>query len=203
MGGIHDHADAMPLGIRQNGLLDFRRNDRIGRLQRGDGCDGSRAAQLVHIEIGYADPAHYALALQLRHGRPAFLDIFFRLGPVNLIQVDRVQLKTAKAGFHFAADGVRLEALANLAALVPHAFALGEDQRFAGAALKRAGHHFFGMAQAVDRGRVDPVQPRVQRGVDGRYRFVVVLRSPGESPTPAAHGPRADANGREVHVAVA
>src|ERR1022692_3906443 len=42
----------------------------------------------------------------------------------------------------------------------------------------------------------------VQRGVDGRHGFVIVLRSPGESPTAAAHRPSADADGRDVHVAV-
>src|ERR1035438_9339101 len=155
------------------------------------------------FEIGYADPAHFALALKLGHGRPAFLDILFRFGPVNLVEVDGVQLETAQAGFDFAADGIRLQALANFAALVPHAFALGEDERFAGAAFERASHDFFGMAQAVDRGGVDPVEPRIQRSVDGRHGFVVVLRSPGERPTAAAHGPSADADGREVHVAVA
>jgi hypothetical protein len=122
---------------------------------------------------------------------------------VNLIEIDYVQLETAQAGFHLTADGVRFQALADFAALVPHPLAIGKDERFAGAAFQRARHHFFGMAQTMDRGRIDPVDSGVQRGVDGRPGFVVVMRSPGESPTAAAHRPRADADGRDLHVAVA
>ena len=43
----------------------------------------------------------------------------------------------------------------------------------------------------------------VERRVDGGNRFVVILRSPGERPSSAAHGPRAHADGRQLHIAVA
>src|SRR6202034_1891983 len=70
-----------------------------------------------------------------------------------------------------------------------------------GAAPQCARHHFFGMAQPIDCGRIDPVQAGVQSGVNGGNGFVVVLRSPGESPPPTAHGPCANADRREFEVA--
>src|ERR1700691_881946 len=202
-GRIYDDANPIRLRVRQNRLFDFACQHRIGRLQRCNGRDGLRAAHFVRIEIGHTDPAHFAFALKLRHGGPAFLDVRVRLGPVYLVEVDNVQLETAQAGFRFGADGVRFQALANLAALVPNALAFGKHEWFAGAALQRAGYYLFGMAQAVDRGRVDPVDARIQRGVYGRYGLVGVLRAPGESPTAATHGPCAGADGRNVHIAVA
>ena len=68
---------------------------------------------------------------------------------------------------------------------------------------QRPRHHFFGMAQPVDGGRIDPVHAAIERRVDGGDGFVVVLRSPGERPSAAAHRPRADADGRQFHIAVA
>jgi hypothetical protein len=43
----------------------------------------------------------------------------------------------------------------------------------------------------------------IERGMDGVYRFRIVLRSPPERPTTASHGPRAHADRRQFHIAVA
>ena len=59
------------------------------------------------------------------------------------------------------------------------------------------------MAQAVDGGGIDPVHAAIERRVDGGDGFVVVLRSPGERPSAAAHRPGADADRRQFHIAVA
>jgi len=39
-------------------------------VERGDRRNGLGALQLFHIEMGYTDPAHFALTLQLRHRGP-------------------------------------------------------------------------------------------------------------------------------------
>ena len=112
-------------------------------------------------------------------------------------------MQAAQARLALAADGVGLEALVDLAVLVPVALALGEDVRPVASALERPRHDFLGMAEAVHGGGVDPIDAAVERRVDGGDRLVVVLRSPGEGPAAAADRPRADADGRQLHVAVA
>src|SRR5258708_4703371 len=59
------------------------------------------------------------------------------------------------------------------------------------------------MAEPVDRGRVDPVDPGVQPGVNGGDGIVIVLRPPPECPVAAAYGPRANPDTRDRQVAVA
>ena len=99
------------------------------------GAIGADALHLRDIEIRHADPAHLALLLAVGQRAPALFDIFLGLGPVDLIEVDDVHFEAAQAGFALAADGIRLQALVDLAVLVPVALALGEDVRAVGASL--------------------------------------------------------------------
>ena len=59
----------------------------------------------------------------------------------------------------------------------------GPDQVFS------ARHDFFGVAEAVDSGSVDPVHAQFKGAVDRGDRVVVVLCSPRELPARAADGP--------------
>jgi hypothetical protein len=121
---------------------------------------------------------------------------------VDLIQVDDVQLEAAKTGFHFAPNRFRFETLADLAPFVPHPLAFREDVRPVGTSSQRAGDDFFRMPQAVNGSRVDPVDAAVERGLNGCDRLVVVLRSPGKSPSAAANGPRTHTDARDHHVGI-
>ena len=78
----------------------------------------------------------------------------------------------------------------------------GLGQWYASMDLKQL-RYFLGVAESVDGGGIDPIHTVVERGVDGADGFVVVLGSPGECPSAAAHCPGADADGGEVHIAVA
>ena len=80
--------------------------------------------------------------------------------------------------------------------------ALGKDIRLVAGRLKRAGNDFFGVAEAVDRGGVDPVDAEVEGAMNRGDGFIVVLRSPGEFPVAAADGPRAKADRCELKVGV-
>jgi hypothetical protein len=45
-----------------------------------------------------------ALLFELGQGCPAFLDVFLRLGPVDLVQIDDVDLEPSQAGVYFLPD---------------------------------------------------------------------------------------------------
>ena len=78
--------------------------------------------------------------------------------------------------------------------LVPAAFALGGDQRALAQAAERMSHDLLGVAQAVDRRGVNPIDAQFQGTVNGADGFRVILRSPTELPIAAAHGPSAKAD---------
>ncbi len=86
--------------------------------------------------------------------------------------------------------------------LAPRAFALGEDVGLGRDAFKRSRHHLLGMAQTINRRGVDPVEAGFEPGADCGNRLAVVLRSPGESPASAAHGPGANTHGSDHQIAV-
>ncbi len=71
----------------------------IWRLERGDGSDGLGALHLGDAEVGDADPADFAFALEVGHGGPAFFDLVFGHGPVDLVEVDDIELEAAETCF--------------------------------------------------------------------------------------------------------
>ena len=81
--------------------------------------------------------------------------------------------------------------------------ALGEHVGPLGQAAQRAADDLLGAAEAV-RGRgVDPVDPELQRPVDGRDRLVILLWSPAELPATAADGPGAEADAADLQAGLA
>jgi hypothetical protein len=89
------------------------------------------------------------------------------------------------------ADPPRILALA-----VTDDAALGEDQRplVSRQPAQRVADHRLGMAVAIDGGRVDPIDPEIDRMGDGRNRLGIVLRPPHVP----AHRPRPDPQPRDV-----
>ena len=154
-----------------------------------------KAADRPIRSFGWAD---LAFLPQLRHGGPALFDVLIRLRPMHLVEVDA---EPPRAGFALRPHRTGLEALADLTLLVSCAGALGEDIGTGRDSLDRAGDHFLGMAEAVDGGGVDPIHAFIESRADSRDGLVVVLRSLGEGPATASHGPGADPDGRDLQVA--
>jgi hypothetical protein len=123
-----------------------------------------------------------ALALERGHGRPALFDVLVRVGPVDLIEVDGIDLQPSQAGLAFPPDRLGLETVADLSALVPDHAALREDVRADGHAFESARDDLLRVAQPIDGRRVDPVDAGVQRLSYGRDGVTVVLTAPGELP---------------------
>src|SRR5207237_2012050 len=123
------------------------------------------------------------------HRGPALLDVLIRFGPVDLVEVEHVYLEPPQAGLAFAPDRIRLEAVPDLALLVPDHAAFGEDVGATTHPFEGAGDHLLGVAESVDGCGVNPVDAVVQRFPDRGHRVVVVLAAPGELPARAADGP--------------
>ena len=110
---------------------------------------------------------------------------------MDLVQIDDIHLQTAQAGFAFPPDGIGFR----LFRIWRFSFQMrshlvntyGRFER----PFESARHHFFRMAEAVNRGGIDPVDAAIQRGVDGRDRFVVVLgpQANAHPPPPMAQAP--------------
>ena len=110
---------------------------------------------------------------------------------MDLVEINRLDAQAPQAGLAFATHAGGAEAFADLALVVPHPAALGEDVRPVPHAVQGAGDDLLGMPEAVDRGGVDPVDAGVEGLVDRRDAVAVVLAAPAEGPTAAADGPGA------------
>src|SRR5579863_7265821 len=87
---------------------------------------------------------------------------------------------------------------------IPAQAALGKNVRLlARPGFKRPGNDLFGMPQPINRSSIDPVDAQFQRPVNGRYRIIVVLRSPRELPATAADSPRSIPNRGDVQIGLA
>jgi hypothetical protein len=127
--------------------------------------------------------------LRLGQGAPTLFDIAIGHRPVNLIKVDGVDAQPPQARLTLTANRVGLQSTADLARFIPHARALREYVRPDGSPSQRARHHFFRMAQAVDRGGIDPIDAVVERRVDRRHGLRVILWANFHPPPPIAHAP--------------
>src|ERR1022692_3605204 len=143
-----------------------------------------------------------ALFLQFGHRGPSLLDVLVRVGPVDLIEVDRVHSEPSQTGLTLAPDRRALEAVTDLSLLIPSHAALGEDVRAFAHPCEGAGNHFLGVAQAIDRGGVDPVDAGIECFVDGGDGVAVVLTAPRELPTRAAGGPGPEADRGDEQVRI-
>src|SRR5713226_7213103 len=120
---------------------------------------------LLDTEVRNADMAHFSLLLQCGEGTPALFNIGIRIGPVDLIQVDDVNAEPFQTSFDFTPQRGGFEIMAHFPMLIPHQGTLGE---YIGplAPLDSLAYHGFRVAQAIDRGGIDPVDTHIQRAPD-------------------------------------
>ncbi len=127
--GVHwsvvNDSDAVLLAEGEDLGLDGSVDHGVGGLEGGDGGDFEGALHLGDTEVGDADPADLAFALEVGHGRPCLFDLFVGYGPMDLIEIDGVDLKAAQACFRLFTD--LLQGAGDLAFVVPDRTALCED----------------------------------------------------------------------------
>src|SRR5437868_7095893 len=101
--------------------------------------------------------AYEALLLQLGERRPSLLDVVVGDRPVNLVEVDRLHAEARQASFGLAQDRLALQAVHERATSFAKQRAFREHIRTLREAFERAADDLLGMAEAVRRGGVDPV----------------------------------------------
>ena len=209
-GGIDDDADAVPQREGENRGFNIPRQKRVGRLEGGDGSDLLGSLHLLGVEIGNADVADLSLCFEFGHFAHGFLNRAWRrafraafpCGPVNLIEIDSIDVQSPQAGFGFAANGGCLEVVRDLSFFIPYQTALGENIGARAEALQRTAYYGFRMSEAVGGRGVDPVDAAVQTGADRGDGLLVVLRTPGEFPLASADGPGSNSNRGNFQVAL-
>ena len=163
------------------------------------------AGELLDVVVGQADGAQLAGVAGLDEDAPVVLDGGVVGGPVHLHEVDALDAEAAQGGVDLAAHRRRVAGapvgLHRVVGIGDQA-ELGEDVRTLVVAHpgQRLGDDLLGVAEAVDRGGVDPVDAQLDCAAHGRHRVGVVLRTPAERPTASADRPGAVADGRDLQV---
>lgn len=100
-----------------------------------------------------------------------------------MVEVNYIDGEATQAVFHFSPDRISLQRDTYLAMAVPGSAAFGEyvGSR-TGPVLERGADDLLRVPEAVDSGRVDPVDSEFERAMNGCDGVIVVLRSPCELP---------------------
>ena len=202
---VNDDPDVVIFAVGRNAGFDFAAEHRVGRLVARDRRDLGAALHLFRAIVRDADRADFARFLQIDHCLPGFFEcwavVFGR--PVNLVEIDDVDFQALQAVFAFLFDGSGGVNFRDGALVVPAHRALGENVRaIAFPFFESASDDFFRMAEAVDRGGVDPVDAEFERAVDCGDGVGFFLCAPGEGPASAADGPGAEADGRDHQIGI-
>src|SRR5215470_1189627 len=92
----------------------------------------------------------------------------------------------------------------DFAAGIPAQNTFCENVRFcAGPSFESAGDDFFGMADAVNGGGVDPIDAEFKGAMNRSDGIRVILRAPSEFPAGPAGGPSAETNGGDLQIGIA
>ena len=130
----------------------------ISRAGRRAGC-----AHLFGGKIRASDFAHFSGLYRVIQHLQRVGDRRARVRTMNLIQVDGVDLKSPQTGFESRAHIFWTGALPSFAHF--HSEFRGDD-RLLPAALERLSEKLFALAAAVNIGRIEKVDPRVERGIE-------------------------------------
>jgi len=137
------------------------------------------------------------------HSQPPLFNLGLGIRPVDLVEIDRIHPQSPQARFQLAAHGGSLQAVPDLALVVPHQAAFGKNVGTVCTSRDRFADDLFRVPQSVHGRGIDPVDAGIERHVDRRNRFLVLLPSPGEGPVAAAHRPCAHTDGSDLQVRVA
>ena len=160
-----------------------------------------RDVELVRSVVAQPDVRDLALVAQGDHRAPVVLDRGLVVGrPVHLQEVKALHLQAPQAVLDLLTHPLRGAGGEGLAVGIATHPALGEDVGTVGVRVRRqrTRDDLLGMAPAVDRCGVDPVDAELEGAVDRGDRRIVVLGSP--APAPRATGsPRTKPDPGDVH----
>jgi hypothetical protein len=93
--------------------------------------------------------------------------------------------------------------VADFTAVIPNHAALRENKWLPGDALERPRDDFLRMAQSINGGCIDPIDPRIKCLAKGEDGVAVILAAPAEFPAGATNGPSPQTQARDNQVRIA
>jgi len=157
----------------------------------------------IMMVISFIAAVGLALLLKLRQRLPSLFNLSFGVGPVNLIEINRLHTQTSQRVFQLLTERVRFEVAIDAAVLMPTHGALGENIGLFRGLLQSLRDNLFGVSKAIDSRSVNPINAQIERPLNGCNRFTVILSAPGILPIASANRPRAKTDWGEMEVGVA
>ena len=176
---VGDESDAELAQRGQDLLLGITRPHRVLGLQGGDRVHRVRPPDGGRCGLGQAEIAHLALGHELAHRPDRLLNRGVGVDAVLVVEVDVVDAEPLQRAVAGLADvlGAAVDGALGRVVGVAHDAELGGDDRLVAAPGQRlADEHLVGV-RPVHVGRVEEVDPELERPVDGGGRLVVVGRT--------------------------
>jgi hypothetical protein len=205
--GLHTiAAHSVLLADRQHFALDAAVQDGIGRLfhpetrQPAARRDPLRVHDLRDGKCRRSDRTHLPRAHQVGEGRQGLLDVGVRRRPVDQVEIDMVGLQSTQGCIELADEPASRIAL--VVRIVAHGkVRLGGQHDVVAPPLESLADDLLGFAVAVHVGRVDEVDPRIDRLVDDSHAVLVVgISHPTEHHRAQAIGADLDAGSAQCAV---
>src|SRR5581483_7759258 len=172
---VGDERDPELAAQREQFVFRIAAPHRVLGLQRRDRMHRRRAPDRRRSRLRQAEETNLAGAHEIRHRADRLFDRDVRVDAVLVIEIDRVDLQALQRRVARLADVLRrsvdAEELALLAAHVPE---LRRDDDGVAAAADRAADEPLVRERTVHVGRVEKVDPEIDRAMDRRDRFLVV-----------------------------
>src|SRR5436305_387299 len=113
--------------------------------------------------------------------------------PVDLIEIDYIDVQPAQTIFALAANGAYTEVAMDISLFVCTQTTLSENVGpRSGPGFQRRRDHFFRVAHSINGGRVDPVDTKLERPMDRGDRLFVILLAPAKLPACTTDTPGAE-----------
>src|SRR5437867_669370 len=175
---VGDEADPELATGGEDPVLRVAAPERVLGLHRGDRVHRAGAAERLGPRLGEAEPAHLARAHEVGHRTHGVLDRGARVHPVLVVEVDRLDAEALQAPVACGAHVLRPPVDgAHPRVVAAHDAELGGDDDLVAPAADPAPDELLVGVGAVHVGGVEEVDAEVERAVDGRDRFAVVVRA--------------------------
>ena len=175
---VGDEADPELSDRRQDLVLDVAGPERVLALQGGDRVDGVRAADRLGGRLREAEVANLPLLDELGHGADGLLDRRVRIDAMLVVDIDVVGAEPLERGVTGGENVLAVAADAEpLALLGADAAELCREHDLVAAVLDRAADEPLVLERPVRVGRVEEIDPKLERAVDRRDRLALVRRS--------------------------
>src|SRR5207302_10896033 len=123
--------------------------------------------------------------------------------PMDLIEIDHIDIQPTQTVFALAADGVRRQRAMHISLFVPAQTAFRENVwPRSGPGSQCKTDDFLGVTHSINSGRVDPVNAKLERAMNRGDGRLVILLAPTKLPTRSTDSPGAKANWRDLQIRI-